>query len=200
MRTSLERMTRYQQITGGFFPFKETDIDGKKQNAIRPISGKNPKLVDMMEFIGELPENKKSIIWARFRPEIDIIVEALTKKYGAGAIAQFHGGINPEDRPFNNTKFQEDPECRFMVTNQQTGARGQTWTAASYELYFSNTFSYDDREQSESRAWGRVSKINNTVIYVDFILDHKNDRMITDAIARKMDVAAVVAEQLRNVV
>ncbi len=194
VKSTLERMTRYQQITGGFFPHE----DNAALKTIRPISGENPKLEDMMEVIEELPANKKAIIWARFRPEIALIVDRLHKKHGHAAVAQFHGGMTGSERTVENDRFQNDATCRFMVSNQQIGARGQTWTAASYELFFSNTFSYDDREQAESRAWGRVSDINNSVVYIDFILDHKNDRMITDAIARKMDVAALVAEQLKD--
>ena len=37
-------------------------------------------------------------------------------------------------------KFQNDPDVRFFVGNPTTGGYGLTLTAASYVVYFSNSY------------------------------------------------------------
>jgi SNF2 family DNA or RNA helicase len=197
--TVLERMTRFQQIAGGFFPWK--DEEGVQH--IEPLLV-NPKLDAMMEELDSMPNDAKVIIWARFRPELDAIATALRKKYGDLSTVEFHGGISEDDRVDNVERFQydggEDPldPVRFMVSNQQVGGMGQTWTAASYTFYFSNTFSYEDRVQSEDRNHGRLSAIDNHVTYVDFSVELAVEKTIQTALGRKTSLAGFVSKKLQG--
>ncbi len=187
--TVLERMMRYQQVIGGSFPFEE---DGEYHT--KPIPGKNPKLDAMMEYIDDLPEEAKVIIWARFVPEIKYITEAITEEYGATSIVPFYGATSGEERKENSQAFQENPQVRFIVSNQTVGGYGQTWTAATYVIYYSNTFSYEDRYQSEDRAHRKGQ--SNHVTYQDIEMAVLQDRMILKAIRRKKDLAVIVEEAL----
>jgi len=180
--TILERTVRFQQIAGGHFPSND--------NEIRPISGKNPKMVAMMDYISHLPPDAKVIIWAQFVPEIKMIVDALS------GVVEFYGAISLDQRKENTKRFQEDPSCRFMVSNR-TGAKGQTWTAATYVLYYSNDYSYVNRIQSEDRA--HRDGQNNKVMYVDFILQHElSDIAIHHAIQRKQSLADYASANLQE--
>lgn len=189
--TVLERTLRYQQIIGGTFPFEESgEYDTK------PISGKNPKLIALMDYIAHIPDTAKVIIWARFVPEIRYIIAALIEEYGEEAVVSFYGADDDVQRKNNNRKFQEDPQCRFIVSNQVVGGKGQTWTAATYNVYYSNTFSYQDRYQSESRSHRKGQE--HHVTYQDIEMALPYDRMILKAIRRKKDLAEVVTTELTS--
>jgi SNF2 family DNA or RNA helicase len=187
--TVLERMLRYQQVIGGTFPFEE-----EGEYHAKPISGKNPKIEAMMEYINDIPKNAKVIIWARFVPEIGYIADALEAEYGIEAYVTFYGATSHEDRKDNTLRFMDDPSCRFMVSNQTVGGYGQTWTAATYVIYYSNTFSYEDRYQSEDRAHRKGQ--TNHVTYQDIEMGVKQDQMILKAIRKKKDLAKIVEEEL----
>jgi len=186
--TVLERMMRYQQVIGGTFPYEETG-----EYKTKAIPGGNPKLDAMMEWIGDLPDTAKVIIWARFRPEIRYIVEVLENEYGEETISQFHGG-NVETRNEEAKTFKSEPHRRFMVSNQSVGGYGQTWVAATFVYYYSNSFSYEDRRQSEDRAH-RKGQVNH-VTYQDCEMNVPQDKMILKAIRRKHDLAMEVEEAL----
>lgn len=188
--TALERMTRYQQIIGGSFPFQE-----EGQNEVIPIPGGNPKLEALEQVLEEIPRSAKVIIWARFRPEIQYIVRRLSDLYGPDSIREFHGGTARTERARFVADFQQDSSVRFFVSNQSTGGYGITLTAATYAIYYSNTFSYEDRSQSEDRCHRRGTV--NHVTYINLEMDIKEDRMILLAVKQKRDLADLVTEKLQ---
>jgi len=188
--TVLERTLRYQQVIGGTFPYEEEDGTYKTI----PISGGNPKLDATLEYIGDIPDNAKVIIWARFVPEIEYLIETIRREYGESSVVDFYGATTPEQRPINSERFQSDPTCRFIVSNQTVGGYGQTWTAATYAVYYSNTFSYEDRYQSESRPH-RKGQLNR-VTYQDIEMAVPQDRMILRAIRKKRNLAQEVEATL----
>jgi SNF2 family DNA or RNA helicase len=187
--TVLERTLRYQQVIGGHFPFEE---DGAYDT--QPISGGNPKLDALMAYVGQLRPNVKAIVWARFVPEIELILDALREEYGEESTVDFYGSTDKDQRIENANRLQTDPSCRFIVSNQRVGGRGQHWTAATYALYYSNTFSYSDRYQSESRPHRKGQEF--PVVYQDFEMNVPEDRMILRAVRRKRDLALEVEEAL----
>lgn len=193
VNTVLERLTRYQQIIGGNFPFNDEETGGY---GVTPIPGKNPKLDALVELIEPL-EGEKVIIWARFRPELQAISERLASIYGKEAVAQFWGDISPQGRSAFTDLFQQRGSGpRFMVSNQSVGGMGQTWTAATVVVYFSNSFSYEDRMQSEDRAHRKGQE--NKVAYFDLVANHPADKMVVKALAKKGDVAGYVTSSLKD--
>lgn len=198
VETVLERMTRFQQIAGGLFPYEE---DGEYK--VMRIKDKNPKLNALMETIEELPEGTKMIIWARFRPEIELISDALAEKYGQHAVVEFHGGIEKEQRRKNIHRFQQtnynnlDKRCLFLVTNQQSAGMGLELSAASVHLFYSQSFSYEERMQAEARTNSKHQKANS-ILYVDFRVNHKIDKMIATAIKTKKSMAEYVRDKMSD--
>jgi SNF2 family DNA or RNA helicase len=196
--TILERLTRFQQIIGGNFPYEDAvslDADsGKPQRAYRttPIEGGNPKMEELLSLLSETDENTKVIVWCRFQPEIQQVKAALGEEYGEELVSEF-SGANVKTRDAEAKEFQSG-NARFMVSNQSVGGMGQTWTAATLVVYYSNSFSYQDRVQSEDRAHRKGQ--HNKVTYVDLIMNHKYDRMISAALTKKGDVAQYVEENI----
>lgn len=184
--TVLERLTRYQQILGGNFPH---NIDDNTYET-SPLSGGNPKLNALMELIEDKPVSTKVIIWARFRPEIDAIMAELGDK----AVA-FHGGCSDEERKHAVESFQNG-DAQFFVSNQATGGMGLTLTAATWSIYYSNSFSYEDRVQSEARNWRKGQ--DRPVIYFDIVVNHPADQMIIYALEAKGDLASYVNKKLKK--
>jgi len=187
--TVLERMMRYQQVIGRTFPF---ELEGEYHT--KPIPGGNPKIDEMLELLSGLPETVKVIIWARFVPEIGYITDALKSEYGEQSVVQFYGATDNDSRIRNVRAFQGDAQVRFIVSNQTVGGYGQTWTAATYVIYYSNSFSYEDRYQSEDRAHRKGQ--HNHVTYQDIEMDVPEDKMILRAIRKKRDLAKEVEEFL----
>lgn len=189
--TILERLTRFQQIIGGHFPFNEDD----GTYGVKPIEGTIPKLAALLEVLDELPNETKVIIWTRFTPEANLILNTLREQYGSEKVTSFLGQDDPDQRREAVRSFQ-DGEAQFMVSNPQLGGMGQTWTSATAVIYYSNSFSYEDRRQSEDRAHRKGQ--TNKVTYIDIEVKHRYDQMILKAIGLKGDVAKFVDQQITH--
>lgn len=98
------------------------------------------------------------------------------------------GEVSTEDRQQAVSKFQNDDSCRFFVGNPSTGGYGLTLTAASYVLYFSNSYNLEVREQSEDRAH-RIGQDKN-VTYIDLIAENTIDEFIVSALDKKLKLSA----------
>lgn len=192
--TMLERMTRFQQIIGGHFPYNNIDEDVDARFVTKKMPGSNPKLDALMESIGDLDNDRSVIIWARFRPEIELITQSLRDKFGQDSAVTFYGADNEEGRVANVKKFRSNPKTRFLVSNQSVGGMGQTWTEATYVYYYSNSFSMEDRVQSEDRAHRKGQELS--VTYIDIEADHKYDKILLAAIHRKVGIANVIEKRM----
>ena len=190
--TMLERLTRFQQIIGGHFPYRE---DGETAYQVQRLD-QIPKLDALVELLEEdVPDDVSVIIWARFRPEIGLIVDHLRSRYGESSTVEFHGGISTADRQAAVNTFQAR-QARFIVSNQQTGGMGITLTAATLVVYYSNSFSMEERVQSEDRAH-RIGQTNK-VTYIDIEAEHPYDKMILKAVTTKRNLRDFVDEQLEQ--
>lgn len=180
VKNTLEALLRFQQIAGGFDP------NGA------PLSS-NPKMTELMNLLEEV--EGKVIIWARYLPEIKAISEALEKRW-PGSVLTLTGAVPSEERQSMVNDFQTNEQKRFFVANQATGAKGLTLTAATVAIYYSNTFSHEDRSQSEDRCHRMGSTL--PVTYIELVTDLKVDRLVTSALARKKDVADYVGDTLHT--
>jgi hypothetical protein len=61
-------------------------------------------------------------------------------------------------------------------------------------IYYSNTFSYNDREQSLAR--GDDNNRSRGILVVDLVLDHEVDKMIIEALATKQSISTFVTTKL----
>jgi len=173
----MQQMTRMHQILCGHVRDEEGNLHYLQNN----------RLETMMEVIEE--SCGKVIIWSAYRPDIDTIVHKIREVYGPQSVVEFHGGTTLDDRERATTRFQEDPECRFIVSNE-TGARGNTWTAASHVIYYSNGYNLETRIQSEDRAHrvGQKKSVTYTDLYVPGTIDERVIRALRD----KIDIASTI--------
>jgi SNF2 family DNA or RNA helicase len=126
-----------------------------------------------------------------------MVTNALRKEYGDDQVVELHGGVDEVDRDINvNVKFQGG-KAKYLVGNAATGGMGLTMSTAEIEIYFSNTFNFIDREQSEERAFG-PNKKNGTVV-IDLIMDGSIDKHILEALTQKKDVSTYVRDSIDSI-
>jgi len=182
--TVLTQLMRLQQITCGHF----VADDGTTQEI------KSNRLNELMDILDEV--EGKSIIWAHWQKDIQIIKEALIKKYGPRSVVDYYGLTPQDERQGNIKKFQDDPSYRFFVGTPATGGYGITLTAANTVIYYSNGYDLEKRLQSEDRAH-RIGQ-HKPVTYVDILAEDTVDEKIVKALRKKINIAsAVMGEELK---
>ena len=183
--TVLTQLMRLHQITCGHF----TADDGSTQLI------KNNRVNELMNVLEEI--EGKAIIWANYQKDITNIIESIVKEYGPGSVVDYYGLTPQDERQGNIKKFQDDPECRFLIGTPQTGGYGITLTAASNVIYYSNGYDLEKRLQSEDRAH-RIGQ-KKAVTYVDLITEDTVDEKIVKALRKKINIASeVLGEELRD--
>jgi SNF2 family DNA or RNA helicase len=183
--TVLTQLMRLQQITCGHF----VADDGTTQEI------KSNRLNELMDILDEV--EGKSIIWAHWQKDIQIIKEALIKKYGPRSVVDYYGLTPQDERQGNIKKFQDDPRYRFFVGTPSTGGYGITLTAANTVIYYSNGYDLEKRLQSEDRAH-RIGQ-KKSVTYVDILAEETVDEKIVKSLRKKINIASkVMGEELKS--
>jgi SNF2 family DNA or RNA helicase len=102
-----------------------------------------------------------------------------------------------KDPQANIKLFQNDPKCRVMIANEQAGGAGVNLTAASYSIYYSRTYSFLNRSQSESRNHRSGSEIHSKITIIDLIIKGTIEEVVFQALARKENFSDNVLERIR---
>ncbi len=182
--TQLVAMGKLAQITSGYVLHPSLDTPLR-------IEGKTPKLDMTIDRIKQVVEKgNKVIVWARYRVEIEDIVARL--KESKIPCVEYHGGVKKKDRIEAIDSF-ENGNAQVFVGNQQAGGTGITLVAASYVIYFSNSFSLRDRLQSEDRAH-RIGQKKN-VTYINIVAKGTIDETVIHALMNKKNVAEVIIDK-----
>lgn len=176
----MTKLMKLSQVTGGFI--YEQDAAGER--VATHTFNKNPKLEVLDEILDEVLPNKV-IIWCRFKQEIAIITALIQERAVALAktgkklkFAAIHGDIPQEERGQQVANFQTDPDCQVFIGQVSTAGLGITLTAASYVVYYSNTYSLEDRLQSEDRCH-RIGQ-TKSVTYIDILATTFNGKRTID--------------------
>jgi SNF2 family DNA or RNA helicase len=131
----------------------------------------------------------KAIIWVTYDFELRRIVNALVKEYGPETVAAYWGG-NQKTRHEHEVRFLSDPQCRFMVSTQMSGGRGNTWNVATLAIYAANNHNLEHRYQSEDRCH-RIGQ-NNKVTYIDLFVPDTVEEKIIYALRKKIDLNTMI--------
>jgi len=183
--TVLTQLMRLHQITCGHFTADDGTSEALPSNRMN-------ELIDILE-----ETEGKVIIWANYQLNVSEIIETLKKKFGEQSYVHYYGLTPQEARQSSITRFQTDPECRFLVGTPQTGGYGITLTQANTVIYYSNGYDLEKRLQSEDRAH-RIGQ-TKSVTYVDLIAEDTVDENIVKALRKKINIASeVMGEELRD--
>jgi len=182
--TVLTQLMRLQQITCGHF----VADDGTTQEI------KSNRLNELMDILDEV--EGKAIIWCHWQKDVQIIKQALTKKYGPCSVVDYYGLTPQDQRQRNKDNFQNDSKVRFFIGTPATGGYGLTLTAANTVIYYSNGYDLEKRIQSEDRAH-RIGQ-KKSVTYIDILAEETVDSKIVKSLRKKINIASeVMGEELR---
>ena len=182
----ITQLMRLHQITCGHF---KSD-DGQTQKIA------SNRLDELMDVLSEM--EGKAVIWAHYRYDIEVIVEAIKKEYGDKSVVTYYGDTSTDDRQ-KAIKLIQDPESsvRFIVGTPQTGGYGITLTGASTMIYYSNGYDLEKRQQSEARI-DRIGQTKN-MTYIDIIAEGTVDEKIVKALRTKVNIATeIMGEELKD--
>lgn len=185
--TVLTKLLRLQQFTGGFI---QPD-DGLKPEYV--FDGKINALEDIIDDY-VFGEEKKLVIFCRFRPEIDIITKLIEKKK-VGYIS-IYGDVKIEDRGDLVADFQNNPNTKIALLQIDTAGLGITLTAADTCVYYSVNFNYAAYSQSLARIH-RIGQ-RNVCTYINLIVEKTIDNKVFKALAAKEDLAATVVDDWKR--
>jgi SNF2 family DNA or RNA helicase len=182
----ITQLMRLHQITCGHF---KSD-DGQTQKIA------SNRLDELMDVLSEM--EGKAVIWAHYRYDIEVIVEAIKKEHGDNSVVTYYGDTSTEDRQKAIKLIQDkDSPVRFIVGTPQTGGYGITLTGASTMIYYSNGYDLEKRQQSEARI-DRIGQ-EKPMTYIDIIAEGTVDEKIVKALRTKVDIATqIMGEELKE--
>lgn len=189
-------MLRLQQVAGGHTVTQRVNKKGKFEYDPHDIIPwkKNPKIMEMMEVWEEEPDAPR-IIWAAFIPEIDDIQSAFKHVFPKRRLGEVTGRINEDARWKVNRDFQSGV-INDVVGNVATGGEGLDFFRAESMIYYNNTQSLIDREQSEDRGIKDGNK--HSLLITDLVAERTVDETIIESLRQKLNLSDYVRQRIRN--
>jgi len=170
-----------QQIASGFWNHRHVKGDVPSPYRYGFLEFPENRLETLIDCI---QDGEKTIIWAKFRYDVDRIASELREYYGVESVAVFTGCTPQKQRQAEVEKFMD--RAQFFVSTQSCGGHGLTLNEASNVVFYTNSFKYSERLQAEDRChrMGQEYKVT----YYDVIGPGIDDK-IWEALSRKENVA-----------
>lgn len=182
------------QICSGFL--KESDEYDEDKNLIKKgthvetfKTAKDEALFDVLEEI-DLDKNKV-IIWCSFRQSVKKLYKVLK---GVGYTPLLLTGSTPDVNYVVN-KFQHDKKARILIAIQRKAAESITLTASNYAVYYENSWSNDQRMNSEARIRRKGSEIHKSIFYTDLVIKDSIEEKIVKCLHDKSNLVNGLKEE-----
>lgn len=175
----LVEMLRLQTIISGF-------VTTEMEQEIRDIEGGNPRIEEVIDTLADCAP-QQTIIWARFKHDIDLISERLTK--AEISHVTYDGRTSDHDRAQAIADFRSG-KARVFLANPAAAGEGLTLIEATVVLNYSHSFKLAERLQSEDRCH-RIGQ-TEPVLYVDFVCPGTIDEKVVGALRLKMNIASMI--------
>ena len=161
----LKLYLRFQDICNGYEPVETEEtviVNGEEKHKVELVPLKeNPKLDLLEELVEEIGEEQIVIWCSRARLLHDAKERLANAGYTCGV---YDGKVKREDREKDYTAF-ENKEIQILFANQASGAYGlDGLKKANYAIYLCNSYSVEQREQSEDRIYRGLVKENKYII------------------------------------
>jgi hypothetical protein len=198
----LNRIAKLQEVVGGFLREDPHEVPNPLTGKVKKVQGKiiwqlppekNPKIMELHNQMEELGD-EQIIVWCKYLWEIEMVKQAMAKH---GTVATMIGETDDQTRIEVKDRFQAGG-IRTLVSNQQIGGLGHTFTASHLAYYYSNTDNLEDRLQSEDRIHRRGQDEN--CLYTDLLAEGTVDYTIYASIGSKKDLDLYVKEKLDQAV
>ena len=177
-KNAASKFMTLQQISNGFF-YSDAEEDEQRGQLV-VIND------DKAEYVAQelIERNGKTVVFARFHADLDALTRAFHKE-GIKAV-EFSGRKDDAHNERARLSFINDPSVEVFFATQASGGTGLNLQIAHRTIYYSNSFSYGDRIQSESRTW-RAGQ-NKTCIYYDLVT-FNIDKLILQNLQMKQDLS-----------
>ena len=143
----------------------------------------NPRLKCLLDY---LDGEEKVIIFARYKKEIDDIMQVLSEDYGENSCVRFDGTISLKKREENKLKFEEDDNVKFFVCNKSCASYGLNLQFCRNVIFYHNDWDLGTRLQAEDRVYriGQKNKVN----IIDIVCSNTMDVTIQNSLSRKENI------------
>ena len=132
----------------------------------------------------------KVVVWFRFNEELHYVHEKLSSS--GIKCAAYYGDVSVEDRKKIENDFQKG-EYKAILLQVKTGLYALDLSAADTAVYYSNSWSLEERIQSEKRI--SHPKKKTTLTYIDLLTKGWPDTTIYNALKRKNISAKLIWEE-----
>ena len=161
------KLSKILQLPSGFIYVNDDGNGGEFTHFFK----RSPKLELLVQVLSELDSNSKKLIWFKFKGE-----KELFQKYFKDPLI-IDGSTSIEKRK----EILDEYERRNLIFVQIDSSKFGVEIPADYVIYFSNTFSFITRKQSEARSLRVTTK--EDVTYID--LESEPDRKIRSILEKK---------------
>jgi SNF2 family DNA or RNA helicase len=195
-KSALTLIGKLRQIASGFYINTKITVDetGKEKNDSNIITfNDNPKIGLLMQILTTIPDDKKVIIWTNYVYAVKMIHDAISKAYGESVSVTCYG----DQDAFEQVEKFKDPRVSFMISNPSKGGVGLNIQFSNYQIFYSNSYSYIQREQAIGRQHRKGQK--NKVTVIDLITSKTIDETILSALMGKKDLSISLSEYARVV-
>lgn len=175
---AIARITRLHQLACGH-------VVADDGNLRRVDSGRVEVLESLLE---QRPANSKTIVWCHYRDNIDELRERLP------STAYVYGGMSAAERTANLEAFQRGGAA-VLLANPSAAGHGLTLVEADTAIYYSNSYNFEHRAQSEDRIH-RIGQTAQSVMYYDIVAEGTVDERILDVLKSKQDFSQSVMKDL----
>lgn len=213
VRNVLEAMMREQQLCGGFytkvrFEFGkvfskevgcEIDAEIRIPEKFR-IEGTNPKISELFDIIDSGEYGEQILIWSIYTDEIREITRSLGEKYGEDSVTFIDGSVDEDERIHRVNDLFKFGKVKYLIANPTVGSMGLEMSAADTAVYYSSSFKYEDRKQSEERTFNSSKTKADTIVDLVMINGDKqtSDGDVLEAIGNKQNVSDFVKSRINE--
>ena len=161
--------TWMQRVAGGFHP-----------TSLELISDAKIRLTESL--IMEDFRKEPVVIWFRFNEEIRHVRRWLKKRQRQLTVEVVHGAVHKRERPKIQERFQ-DGTTQVLLMQVKLGRYGWNLSRSSTAIYYSNSYEFEDRSQSEDRIIHLTKK--KACLYLDLVTLGTPDEDVVAALSSK---------------
>ena len=180
-----------RQISCGFYKNTRYKVDenGKEKEDSNIITlDENPKLSLLIQYLNNIPKGKQVIIWTNYTHVVETISKGLEKAFGKDSCITCY----KQQDAFGQIKKFRETGVPYLVANVSKMGVGHNIQFSNYQVFFSNSHSFVQRDQAESRQHRKGQKLSVTI--TDLIVKKTIDELIIKALDKKKDLSISLSE------
>jgi SNF2 family DNA or RNA helicase len=176
-----------QQVASGFI-----GDEGELHDIVKLSD--NPRIAAAFEWLDQSPG--KAIIWCRYQKDV-LNVHSEAERLGINHVV-YYGPTSDKDRAAAKERFNHDPSCQLLIATAAAAGTGNNLqvSGCTRALYYSNSFNYIDRVQSEDRIH-RIGTVGDCT-YTDLIAKGSADNYILANLRKKKSLSNLVLDDIRE--